>query len=64
MYPQHNKNNTQTTVAGNLLYHRCKKRFYVFFIFWSRFLRFLTLFLFSKRLFKKKRWQSSERQAD
>jgi len=37
-----------------------KKRF-LRFLFWSHFLRFL----FSKRfLFLKKRWQSSERQAD
>jgi len=41
-----------------------KNVFYVS-LFWSRFLRFLTFFLFSKRFFIfKKRWQSLERQAD
>ena len=44
--------------------YRCKKNFYVF-LFWSRFLRFLTFFYFPNVfLFKKKRWQSSERRAD
>jgi len=36
-----------------------------FFLFWSRYFTFLTFFLFSERFFIfKKRWQSSERQAD
>jgi len=37
---------------------------YYVFLFWSRFLRFLTFFLFSKRFLFKKRWQSLERQTD
>jgi len=40
-----------------------EKRF-VHILFWSRFFTFLTFFLFSKSFFLKKRWQSSERQAD
>jgi len=41
-----------------------KKRFFTFFLFWSRF-TFFNDFLFSKRfLFFLKSWQSSERQAD
>ena len=49
-----------------VVYHKCKKkRFFTFFYkFWSRFLRFLMFSLFSKRFLFKKRWQSSERQAD
>jgi len=46
------------------LRHSCKNFFYIF-LFWSRFLRFLTIFIFQTFfLFLKKRWQSSERQAD
>jgi len=51
------------TVNTYYVYHRCKNVFYVF-LFWSRFLRFLTFFLFSERFLFKKRWQNSERQAD
>jgi len=36
-------------------------RFLTFFLFWSHF---LTFFLFAERFLVKKRWQSSERQAD
>jgi len=44
--------------------HRCKKTFFSVFYLAVTFLRFLT-FLFSKGFFIfKKRWQSSERQAD
>jgi len=44
--------------------HRCKKTFLRFFYFGHVF-TFLNVFLFSKRfLFLKKRWQSSEPQAD
>jgi len=40
------------------------KTFFRFFLFWSLFYIF-NVFLFSKRFFYfKKRWQSSERQAD
>jgi len=42
--------------------HRRKKNVFTFFLFLSRFYVF-NVFLFSKR-FLKKRWQSSERQAD
>ena len=40
------------------------KKVFLRFLFWSRFLTFLTFFLFSKRFLFKIRWQSSERQAD
>jgi len=41
------------------------KTFFTFFYFGHVFKVFSTFFLFSKRfLFKKKRWQSLERQAD
>jgi len=44
--------------------HRCKKTFFTFFYF-IMFLRLLTFFYFPTFiLFFKKRWQSSERQAD
>jgi len=39
-----------------------KNVFYVF-LFWSRFLRFLTFLFFKRFFYLKKRWQSSERQA-
>jgi len=35
-----------------------------FFLFWSRFSRFLTFFYFPNVFILKKRWKSSERQAD
>jgi len=45
--------------------HRCKKRFLKFFLFCSRFLPFLTCFYFPNVFFiSKKRYQSSQRQAD
>jgi len=45
--------------------HRCKKTFFTFFLFCHVFLRLLTFCLFSNVYFIfKKRWQSSERQAD
>jgi len=52
-------------VAASAVNHRCEKNdFYVFFILVT-FLRFLTFFYFPDVfLFLKKRWQSSERQAD
>jgi len=40
------------------------KKVFTFVLFWSRFLRFLTFFYFSNVFVFKKRWQSSERQAD
>jgi len=44
--------------------HRCKKRFLRFFILVT-FLRFLNFFIFQTFFFiLKKRWQSSDRQAD
>ena len=44
-------------------FHRCKKRF-LRFLFFVTFSRFLTFFIFQTFFIFKKRWQSSERQAD
>jgi len=45
--------------------HRCKKRFFTFFLFfWSRFTFLKVFFIFQTFFYLKKRSQSSERQAD
>ena len=49
---------------GSVMDVTCKKRFFGFFLFWSRF-TFLTFLIFQTFFFIfEKRWQSSERQAD
>jgi len=51
-------------IGASLYYHRCKKRFLSFFILVTFFYVFNVFFIFQTFFIFKKRWQSSERQAD